>query len=297
MFKNTITVPLPTPTTSVGPVPTVIPTEPPVLQNIHATGQRTLWVVTVLMGISSLCFYSLATRVTREKRLLHTLVATITTISFLAYMAMATGQGITWRQSYIHEKHKHVPDTYQQISRQIFWAHYLKWILTTPLQVLNIAFIGGLPGANLFVAIVADLILYVAAYVGIFALHGKRWAWYAISCIAFLVLVYQIGFNGHRAVRRRSGQTQTFYSAFVTAKLLAGVLLLIAVASSPLARKISVDAEIILFAIVDVLTQGLMGFWLIVGHDSSEAQISVDGFWAHGYSPEGTIRVGDNEGA
>lgn len=92
--------------------------------------------------------------------------------------------------------------------------------------MLNIAFIGGLPGANLFVAIVADLILYVAAYVGIFALHGKRWAWYAISCIAFLVLVYQIGFNGHRAVRRRSGQTQTFYSAFVTAKLLAGVLLL-----------------------------------------------------------------------
>lgn len=45
MFKNTITVPLPTPTTSVGPVPTVIPTEPPVLQNIHATGQRTLWWV------------------------------------------------------------------------------------------------------------------------------------------------------------------------------------------------------------------------------------------------------------
>lgn len=44
-----------------------------------------------------------------------------------------------------------------------------------------------------------------------------------------------------------------------------------AVASSPLARKISVDAEIILFAIVDVLTQGVMGFWLIVGHDSSEA--------------------------
>ncbi|KAL1994449.1 hypothetical protein VTN49DRAFT_1919 [Thermomyces lanuginosus] len=297
MFKHTITVPVPTQTSPVGPVPTVTPTDAPVLQHIHATGQRTLWVVTVLMGISSLCFYSLAARVAKEKRLLHVFVATITTISFLVYLAMSTGQGITWRDIFIHEKHKHVPDTYQQISRQIFWAQYLKWILTTPLQVLNIAFIGSLPGANLFVAIVADLILYVAAYVGIFAIHGRRWVWYAISCVAFLVLVYQIGFNGNRAVRRRSNQTQTFYSAFVTAKLLAVVLLLIAVASSPLARKISVDAEIILFAIVDVLTQGVMGFWLIVGHDSSEAQISIDGFWANGYSPEGTIRVGDSEGA
>jgi hypothetical protein len=37
------TVPLPTQTSSVGPVPTVIPDDQPVIVQIHDTGKRTLW--------------------------------------------------------------------------------------------------------------------------------------------------------------------------------------------------------------------------------------------------------------
>ena len=69
-----------TPTSSVLPIPTVIPGAP-LIQELHATGKRTLWytsltpkqiqhitnnntrVVTVLMGISSLAFFSLGARV------------------------------------------------------------------------------------------------------------------------------------------------------------------------------------------------------------------------------------------
>lgn len=55
--------PLPTNTTPVGPVPTVVPGPKHVFQNVHDVGQRTLWVVVVLMGLSCLVFYTLSARV------------------------------------------------------------------------------------------------------------------------------------------------------------------------------------------------------------------------------------------
>jgi hypothetical protein len=39
---------------------------------------------------------------------------------------------------------------------------------------------------------------------------------------------------------------------------------------SPLSQRISVDAETVAWAVHDILTQGLFGYWLLLGHDSSE---------------------------
>ncbi|KAF5002961.1 hypothetical protein F66182_16180, partial [Fusarium sp. NRRL 66182] len=61
ILKHTATLPTSTPT--VGPIPTVIPGDWPIVLQIHGTGKRTLWVVVALMAISSIAFYSLAARV------------------------------------------------------------------------------------------------------------------------------------------------------------------------------------------------------------------------------------------
>lgn len=42
-------------------------------------------------------------------------------------------------------------------------------------------------------------------------------------------------------------------------------------AASPLAHSISVDAEVVTWAIHDILIQGIFGYWLLIGHDSKEA--------------------------
>jgi hypothetical protein len=40
-------------------------------------------------------------------------------------------------------------------------------------------------------------------------------------------------------------------------------------AAGPLALQLNVDTETILFAILDIFTQGLLGYWLLLTHDSS----------------------------
>lgn len=47
------------------------------------------------------------------------------------------------------------------------------------------------------------------------------------------------------------------------------LMLYSSLASGVLALKLSVDAETILFAIMDIMMQGILGYWLLLAHDSA----------------------------
>lgn len=194
-------------------------------------------VVTVLMGISSLVFYALAARAPlvssylfyilyplyyiyiyltslQPKRIFHILTSLITTISFIIYLALATGQGITTKHARVHESHKHVPDTHTDYIRQVLWLRYVNWALTTPLLFINFALLSGLPGANLLIAIVAHLVMLATALFGIFAGHGReRWVWLTFACISYLVVIHHVGFHGQKAAKGKDAQTQRFFGS------------------------------------------------------------------------------------
>lgn len=127
---------------------------------------------------------------------------------------MASGDGISYNKIVIKEQHKHVPDTHQVIYREVYWARYVDWSVTTPLLLADLALLAGLSGANILVAIVADLIMILT---GLFAAFGdddgQKWGWYAWACLAFLVIVYQLAFNGRTAVASKDSKTKAFYGA------------------------------------------------------------------------------------
>ncbi|KKY15692.1 putative opsin 1 [Phaeomoniella chlamydospora] len=285
-------------TSSVAPIPTVIPGSPPIYETASETGHRTLWVVVVLMGLSSLAFYGMALRVPAQKRLFHILTAFITTFAFLSYFALATGDGITYHHFVKTESHKHgLPDTYQDIYRQVYWARYVDWSITTPLLLLDLSLLAGLSGANILVAVVADLIMILTGLFAAFGSHkGQRWGWYAWACIAFLVIVYQIGFNGRKSVAGKNNKTKAFVISISTFTLVLWALYPIIWAIADGARIINVNSEIIAYAVLDLLAKPVFGFWLLLTHDKMTFDSpTFGGFWAEGFGQEGTIRVGDDD--
>jgi bacteriorhodopsin len=52
---------------------------------------------------------------------------------------------------------------------------------------------------------------------GLFAAYGdkdgQKWGWYAWACIAYLVVVYQLAFNGRATVASKDSKTKAFYGA------------------------------------------------------------------------------------
>lgn len=64
------------------------------------------------------------------------------------------------------------------------------------------------------------------------------------------------------------------------------------------AHKTNVNVEIIIFAVLDVLTKAGFGLWLLISHRKTpEVDLVVDGYWSHGLASEGRIRIGDDDGA
>lgn len=128
---------------------------------------------------------------------------------------MATGDGVNYNKIVETTSHKHgLPDTEDIVYRQVYWARYVDWSVTTPLLLLDLALLAGLAGANILVALVADEIMILT---GLFAAYGtgdgQKWGWYAWACIAYLVIVYQLIVNGRGAAANKDGKTKAFFAA------------------------------------------------------------------------------------
>ncbi|RMD44310.1 hypothetical protein DV735_g916, partial [Chaetothyriales sp. CBS 134920] len=293
LIKTSNAAPEPTHTPA---VPSVVP-DPPVYLTIGRPGETGLWIAVVILGLSTLGFIYLAWRVPVQKRLLHVITAIYTTVTFLVYFAIATGDGFAFHKELQVERHKHVPDTERTVYRQVFWAHYLGWALAGPLAILDITLIAGLNGSDTLVAIVADLVFVISGLIYAFAeTKIQKWGWFAWFTIAFLILGYQFAINGRIAVFAKDIKTRAFYNvivAFVSAIWIFYPVIWIVTANT---NWLSVDNETILYAVLDLLALPFFGFWLLFTYDSlSATNPSVNGFWAYGLGIQGTIRIGGDE--
>jgi bacteriorhodopsin len=134
-------------------------------------------------------------------------------IATLSYFAMATGSGTYYAYHLAREHHKHgIPDTFEPVLRQVFWVRYVDWALTTPLLLLDLAFLAGVNGANIFVAVFANIVTMLT---GLFFAYSEntsqRWGWYAMACVAHLVVIYQLIVVGRRAVLGEDRKAATLY--------------------------------------------------------------------------------------
>ncbi|POS84835.1 hypothetical protein EPUL_005816, partial [Erysiphe pulchra] len=270
------------PTISSLPTVSSIPTDIPntiLYEKVGTLGSRTLWVVFVIMVLSSISFAFLSLRVPVQKRLFHVLTTFITLFAAVSYFAMASGDGYT----YIADSTSHA--TY----RQVFWARYADWVVTTPLLLLDLAFLAGLDGASIVISLVADILMIL---LGLFAAFShnetQKWGYYTFSCIAYLVIVYQLAVSGRRAVSNKQNSTANLFAAIGGFTLILWTLYPIVWGIGDGARQWSVDSEIVAYAILDVLAKPVFGFWLLVAHGRNAE--SIEGFWTHGLSSEGALR-------
>jgi len=279
-----------------GPVPTVVP-DKPVIQEITDVGAKTFWVLFVLMLISSIVFIFMAFRAQVAKRLLYQLITLATIISTLSYYALAVGDGRDFVTIMVRHSHRHMPDTYTEVMREVSWAHYVDWAITTPLILLSLALLAGMNGSSILTLIVADVIMILT---GLFAAisggtRRQRWGWYAMGCVAFLFIVWEFVSNGRVAAQKRRTNKLFFPLMAYTIIIWAVYPIIWGIAEG--AHKMSPNAEVITYAILDILAKPIFGLWLLIGYQRlAESALHLGGWWSEGFGTrEGTLRVGDDE--
>ena len=150
----------------------------------------------------------------KQKRLFHILTAFITTFAAISYYAMANKDGVSMNHIVIKEDHKHTPPTYKDVYREVYWARYVDWSVTTPLLLLDLSFLAGLNGAQILVAVVADVIMILTGLFAALTADGtQKWGYYAIACFAYLVVIYQLAYHGRAMAMSKDSKTGTFFNA------------------------------------------------------------------------------------
>jgi bacteriorhodopsin len=282
---------------SATPLPTVVPSLPE-YQKASETGERTLWVVFVIMLVASIVFAGMSWNIPISKRLYHIVTTMITITAAISYFAMAAGHGVSYHKTVVKDQHKHVPDTEHDIYRQVYWARYVDWSITTPLLLLDLCLLAGLNGGVIFMTVAADIIMILT---GLFAAFGsedtpQKWGWYAIACIAYLVVIWMLVIHGRKAATEKGGKVGNFFTAIGGFTLIIWTVYPIIWGIADGSRKMDVDEEIIAYAVLDVLAKPIFGAWLLFTHMSMpETNVEVGGFWSQGLSGEGAIRVGDDD--
>lgn len=282
-----------------------IPGPEPKYEHIGESGRTVLWIVFIIMLLSSGAFAAMSWTVPLPKRMYHTITTLITITAAISYFAMATNTGITYHQVK-PLKNTHVPHTdgskhgheHPDVFRQIFWARYVDWAITTPLLLLDLGLLAGMSGGHIIMAIVADLIMILTGLFSAFPeSKGQKWGFYAIACFAFIIIIWHLAINGRKSAQAHGTVGKLFGGlALYTLVIWTAYPIIWGIADG--GRVVGVNAEVIAYAIVDVLAKPVFGFWLLFAHkNTQDAGLEVGGFWAHGFAREGAVRLEDDDGA
>lgn len=192
-----------------------IPADPTRYEAATDTGASVLWIVFVIMVVASGFFSLLAWNVPVSKRLYHYVTTMITITASLAYFSMANGHGVNLHCTTVKDSHSKVPDTVHEVCRETYYARYIDWAITTPLLLLDLCLLAGIDGAHTIMAISADLVMVLT---GLFAAYGteesgQKWGWYAISCIAYIFVIWHVALAGSNAVKAKGNKVTKLFGS------------------------------------------------------------------------------------
>ena len=133
----------------------------------------------------------------------------------ISYFAMASGDGISLHHVTVTQHNKHVPNTSHEVVRQVYWARYVDWAITTPQLLLDLCLLAGLDGAHITMAIVADLVMVLTGLFAAFGTEGtaQKWGYYAIACIAYLVIIWHVAIHGRHMVTQKGNKVAGFFAS------------------------------------------------------------------------------------
>jgi len=152
------------------------------------------------MTLSTAIFALLSWRVPIARRLFHITATLIPLFSALSYFAMAAsphaGSALNCYQ--VKNSHKHAPDSFHEVCRQVYWARYVGWALSTPLVLVNLCLLAGVSGAHTLMAVIANTIMVLG---GMFAALGEegtveRWGWFTISALGYVFATWHVAVHG-----------------------------------------------------------------------------------------------------
>mmetsp|Transcript_4972 Transcript_4972/g.8532 ORF Transcript_4972/g.8532 Transcript_4972/m.8532 type:complete len:311 (-) Transcript_4972:598-1530(-) len=235
-------------------------------ENIGQLGFSFMWLAFGFASAATFVFAYLTVFHGKEKRKLHLAVTAAAASVAIVYYAMARAQGWTAlsQDNPVNGLGPAGDLTSQASYRAFYWARYAMWIFACPLLVWSLCLVAGASVSAIFALLIVTASWVATLLLGALSKSGSRWGWFIFSGLALgLLLIGLLGPVRKRAYGRGdiTGITFTYLTFFLMVTWI-GYPVVWVIAEGT--RSISVNAEVLLYAILDVLSKLLLGFGILV---------------------------------
>jgi halorhodopsin len=147
-----------------------------------------LWVNIALAGVSILLFVYMGRNITSGRaRLIWGATLMVPLVSISSYLGLASGLTV----GFIEMPAGHALAGQEVMSQ---WGRYLTWTLSTPMILLALGLLADVDRGSLFTVIAADIGMCVTGLAAALVTSSYlfRWAFYLVSCVFFVVVLYAL---------------------------------------------------------------------------------------------------------
>merc|ERR1711904_531372 len=234
-------------------------------EQIDGTGELVLWIAFAGLFVPCLYMGVAALRQPDGKRYFHTLCFLINAIASIAYLVMAAGYG----NSFVKGSDGKF--------RQFFFARYIDWSLTTPLQLLDLAGLGGASTDVTLWLLATDFLMIISGLIG--GLIGSNdaacWGFWVFGMMAFLPIVYSLtlGLPGQNCSPASAQIFKTVATLTAVSWTAYPIVWILAEGTGI----ISSNVEVILYTILDIAAKSVFGLLIIFARDGLEGAMAGRG--------------------
>ncbi|KAJ9602058.1 hypothetical protein H2200_013418 [Cladophialophora chaetospira] len=180
----------------------------------------------------------------------------------LAYYAMGSHQG--WAPINV-EYHRSSPKVAGN-NREIYYARYIDWFITTPLLLLDLLLTAGLPWPTIVWTIFLDWIMIITGLIGALTPSAWKWGWWTFGTVAMFYVFYNLAGVGRKRAKLLGSDIYRTYMICGVLTLFVWLCYPIAWGVSEGANLITPDSEAVFYGVLDFLAKPVFSVALIVGH-------------------------------
>ncbi|TPX09700.1 uncharacterized protein E0L32_009039 [Thyridium curvatum] len=231
---------------------------------ITTHGSDWYWAVCAVMSVTTLIFMGMSFMRPRADRLFHYITAGITLVAAIAYFSMGAGLGqVPIQAEFVRGGSKQVAAAG---TREIFYARYIDWVITTPLLLLDLMLTAAMPTPTILVTLLADEVMIVCGLIGALTQTSYKWGYWTFGTVALFFVAYQIVIVGLRHANVLGGAPKRTFLMCGVWTLFLWFLYPIAWGLSEGGNVIHPDSEAVFYGVLDLMAKPVFGFMLIIGH-------------------------------
>ncbi|KXT16998.1 hypothetical protein AC579_7431 [Pseudocercospora musae] len=225
-------------------------------------GSDFYFAICAVMGFVGLGIVAASYTRPRTDRVFFYISAAINLTAFVAYYSM--GSHLGWTP--IDVEFQRSDDKVAGVNREIFYARYIDWVITTPLLLLDLLLTAGLPWQTILWATFLDEVMIVTGLLGALVKTSYKWGYYTIGCVAMFGVFWSLIGQGRLHAKHLGSDVSRVYFQCGILTLFIWTLYPIAWGLSEGGNVIPPDSEAVFYGVLDFIAKPIFSIALVWGH-------------------------------